>query len=304
MLNERLGSTGWKFDKNRIKILDSRMAWKGGLFPALDSNEGKDVFKAFIEEVKPDLVVIDSLGSFVEEESNRESMKSMFDFLISTGDRYKCAHLLIHHLRKRKNNERNLPLDLSEVIGSSVIIRQSALVIGMEKRNASDSIQQGNHRNEIVVRHLKTWDKPFPSFSFVINSRTDDNGKEYLGLCFNQTPLFGEGKQDRVWSAILNNYSNGTEFQRSYIEHLCEGISSDYIKKLLSEWTNLGRLERFGNNRGTTYRLSAREGGSLPTNSQSSDTTESTPGTTQLPGEENSPRLYPECWDGVDEKKD
>ena len=139
MLNERLESSGWSFDKEKIKVLDSRTAWKGGVYPALDTEKGREVFRRFIETVKPDLVVIDSLGSFAEDESGREAMKSVFDFLLSTGDSYGCAHLLIHHLRKRKNNERSLPLDLSEVIGSSVITRHSALVIGMEKLRHKDS---------------------------------------------------------------------------------------------------------------------------------------------------------------------
>jgi hypothetical protein len=139
MLNERFESSGWGFDRERIKILDFRATWKGGLYPALDTDEGREVFMGFIEVVKPDLVVIDSLGSFAEDESGREAMKSVFGFLFSTGDRYGCAHLLIHHLRKRKNNERSLPLDMSEVIGSSVIMRHSALVIGMEKRRQKDS---------------------------------------------------------------------------------------------------------------------------------------------------------------------
>jgi hypothetical protein len=122
MLNERLESSGWNFNKEKIKILDSRTAWKGGLYPALDTGEGQEVFRRFIGTVNPDLVVTDSLGSFAEDESGREAMKSVFDFLLSTGDKYGCAHLLVHHLRKRKNNERNLPLDMSEVIGSSVIM--------------------------------------------------------------------------------------------------------------------------------------------------------------------------------------
>jgi hypothetical protein len=283
ILNERLESSGWKFDRERVKILDSRTAWKGGMYPALDTDEGREVFRSFIETVKPDLVVIDSLGSFAEDESGREAMKSVFDFLLSTGDRYGCAHLLVHHLRKRKNNERNLPLDMSEVIGSSVITRHSALVIGMEKRWQKDSTAlsaEGNgHANEIIVRPLKTWDKPFPPFSFAIESEEID-GAERLSIRFNLNPSVGDDKQTRVWSVIRENFGDGMEFQKSDIEPLCEGVSPDYIKKLLTEWTGLGRLERLGANRDTRYRLAeplreVREAGS---------SSASEPGTEALPG--------------------
>jgi hypothetical protein len=233
------------------------------------------VFRDFIESVKPDLVVIDSLGSFAEDESGREAMKSVFDFLLSTGDRYGCAHLLVHHLRKRKNNERNLPLDMSEVIGSSVITRHSALVIGMEKRRRKDSAAlpgEGDGRcNEIIVRPLKTWDKPFPPFSFTVESE-DVDGVERLSIQFNLNPPVGDDKQTRVWSVIREDFSDNREFCRGDIESLCPGISPVYIKKLLAEWTCLGRIERLGSNRDTRYRLAASlmEGKSLPASGASS----------------------------------
>jgi hypothetical protein len=289
MLNERLESAGWKFDRDRIKILDSRAAWRGCLYPALDNGEGQEVFRDFIESVKPDLVVIDSLGSFAEDESGREAMKSVFDFLLSTGDRYGCAHLLVHHLRKRKNNERNLPLDMSEVIGSSVITRHSALVIGMERRRRKDFtaplIEGSAHANEIIVRPLKTWYKPFPPFSFAIESEEVD-GVERLSVSFNLNPPQGDDKQTRVWGVIREDFNDNREFCRSDIESLCPGISPVYIKKLLAEWTCLGRIERLGSNRDTRYRLAASlmDGKTLPTSGASSHTKAAEPGVSACGG--------------------
>jgi hypothetical protein len=260
ILNERLESSGWKFDRERVKILDSRTAWKGGMYPALDTDEGREVFRSFIETVKPDLVVTDSLGSFAEDESGREAMKSVFDFLLSTGDRYGCAHLLVHHLRKRKNNERGLPLDMSEVIGSSVITRHSALVIGMEKRRRKDLAaalpEENAHTDEIIVRPLKTWDKPFPPFSFAIEGEEVD-GAERLSIRFNLNPSVGDEKQTRVWGVIREKFGDGAVFSKSDIKSICEAVSPDYIKKLLTEWTGFGRLERLGFNKDTRYRLAA-----------------------------------------------
>jgi hypothetical protein len=288
MLNERLESSGWKFDRERIKILDSRTAWKGGLYPALDTGEGREVFRSFIGTVKPDLVVIDSLGSFAEDESGREAMKSVFDFLLSTGDGYGCAHLLVHHLRKRKNNERSLPLDMSEVIGSSVITRHSALVIGMEKCSKRDPISTDSSRNEIIVRPLKTWDKPFSPFSFTIDNEEAD-GEERLTISFNLSPTIGDDKQTRVWNAIRENFSDGAEFRKSDIGPLCGGISSNYIRKLLTEWTDLNRIERLGSNRDTRYRLAASlMEGELPLTSANPhpvDATDAEPGKEAFPCE-------------------
>jgi hypothetical protein len=127
----------------------------------------------------------------------------------------------------------------------------------MEKRRQKGpnaSTEENGQGGEIIVRSLKTWDKPFPPFSFSIEDEEID-GEDRLTLKFNLNPAIGDDKQNRVWNAIRKNYSDGKEFQRSDIEQLCVGISPDYIKKLLSEWAGLNRLEKSGFNRDTRYRL-------------------------------------------------
>ena len=115
-------------------------------------------------------------------------------------------------------------------------------------------MEENEHGGEIIVRPLKTWDKPFPPFSFTIDSEEFD-GVERLLIKFNLIPVIGNDKQTRVWNAIRTNFSDGREFRKNDIEPLCGGISPSYIKKLLSEWTGLSRVERFGSNRDTRYRL-------------------------------------------------
>ena len=112
-------------------------------------------------------------------------------------------------MRKRKNNERTLPLDMSEVIGSSVITRHSALVIGMEKRRQKDPAAGIVHANEIIVRPLKTWDKPFPPFSFTIESEEIDGYERLAIRVYMNTPA-GDDKQTRVWGVIREKFGDGT----------------------------------------------------------------------------------------------
>jgi hypothetical protein len=78
-----------------------------------------------------------------------------------------------------------------------------------------------------------------------------------LSIRFNLKPPAGDDKQTRVWNVIREKFGDGREFQKNDIEPLCGGISSGYIKKLLTEWTNLNRLERIGFNRDTRYSLAA-----------------------------------------------
>jgi hypothetical protein len=150
----------------------------------------------------------------------------------------------------------------------------------MEKRRQKDSAAQppmdNDHGNEIIVRPLKTWDKPFPPFSFTIDSKEVD-GVERLSIRFNLNPPLGDDKQTRVWNAIREKFGDGREFRKSDIEPLCEGVSPGYIKKLLTEWTTLNRIDRSGSNRDTRYRflVSLMEEEMLPM---------SEPGTETLPG--------------------
>jgi hypothetical protein len=90
-------------------------------------------------------------------------------------------------------------------------------------------------------------------------------------------PAVGDDKQTRVWNVIRRIFGDGRLFCKSDIELHCEGISSGYIKKLLTEWTALNRIERSGSNRDTRYRLVVplQEEKSLPT---------SEPATGALPG--------------------
>jgi hypothetical protein len=144
---------------------------------------------------------------------------------------------------------------MAEVIGSSVITRHSALVIGMEKCSKHDDVPAEN-RNEIIVRPLKTWDKPFPPFAFTIGSK-EVGGVERLSIHFNLNPPIGDDKQTRVWNVIREKFGNGRLFCKSDIELFSKGVSPGYIKKLLTEWVSLNRLERSGSNRDTRYRLAA-----------------------------------------------
>jgi hypothetical protein len=76
-----------------------------------------------------------------------------------------------------------------------------------------------------------------------------------LSIRFNPSPAVGDEKQIRVWGVIREKFGDGAIFSKSDIKSLCEVVSPEYIKKLLTEWTGFGRLERFGFNKDTRYRL-------------------------------------------------
>jgi archaellum biogenesis ATPase FlaH len=252
LLNHRLRLTGWRYDPSRIAVCDGRKMWSHGVNLTLSSDAGRDVFSELITAQGADLVIIDSLGSFVNDESDRSAMGDSLEFLMRVANKTRCALALIHHLRKRRNNERSLPLDASDVLGSSLLIRHAALVLGLEKRAIAGDDESGQH--EVFVHSLKSWDRPIAPFCFRLIAEEGGDG-EKLTMSFNLAPSSGDGKQAVVWAAITKCFGDGAEFTRNDLVRLCDGVSPVHIKKLLARWTEMGRLCREGTNRQTTYRI-------------------------------------------------
>lgn len=283
-MNYRLDRAGWQYDPAKITICDSRRVWQSWGDIDLSTDKGRDALRAMTEEKKPDLVIIDSLGSFIDNESDRKAMKKFMDFLMRLTDQNRCAALLVHHTRKRKNSERNMSLNLDDVFGSNTLGRQVALIVGMERRLPAGNTRLRGSRDEILVRHLKTWDEAFPPFSFTIQ---DEDDGEHMSVSFNLNPPVDEGKRAQVWSVIMGHCGDGSEFQRSNIVRLCDGISEPYIKRLLGDWVKHGRLERGGSNRDTVYRLTThlvrKRDETVSVSRRTFASTESEPGTTEEP---------------------
>ena len=99
----------------------------------LFTDEGRENFKSFIINFMPDLIVIDTLISFIDDEKDAEQIKKVIDSLKSIAVKYNCHVTIVHHSRKRERGEMRNKLDQSDVIGSSVITRLASIVIGVDK---------------------------------------------------------------------------------------------------------------------------------------------------------------------------
>lgn len=100
----------------------------------LNTDDGKILIEKFIEQVQPDLVILDPLSHLLwGDESKPDNMKPFLHTVARLRIKYGVAIIVIHHLRKpqrdpRAKNDRPTAHDLS---GSSLLYREAdSIIIG------------------------------------------------------------------------------------------------------------------------------------------------------------------------------
>lgn len=132
-LNERISKLNKPLNDDYFKYVSRYDADEIDVNLSLCTEDGRNNFESFIKNFMPDLIVIDTLISFIDDEKDAEQIKKVIDFLKSLAVQYNCHVAIVHHSRKRDRGEIRNMLDQSDVIGSSVITRLASIVIGVDK---------------------------------------------------------------------------------------------------------------------------------------------------------------------------
>lgn len=96
--------------------------------------EYREMLRAMTANIKPGMIIIDSLSSVTSKGENAiEDVRTILGFLNELAQSYKCAVVIIHHLRKRGGLQMTTPLDLciDDFRGSSHITAMARSVIGL-----------------------------------------------------------------------------------------------------------------------------------------------------------------------------
>lgn len=102
----------------------------------IDTKEGQAFINTLMDEHMPDVLLIDSLQRSISKEMNDElSMKSLIHYLAVLRDKYKCAVVMIHHNRKKPNDNARKELDLDDMYGSRILSADADFVLGLVKLN-------------------------------------------------------------------------------------------------------------------------------------------------------------------------
>jgi hypothetical protein len=152
--------------KNNFRSLTTEEFEKKGYEYCLDSEEGKRNIELFIKQFRPDILVIDSLCSFMEgDESKSDSVKPILSYLRTLSQKYKIHIMVIHHSRKRTSMERQgRKLDQSDMIGSSLFQRK------VDSLFAVNTLYEDDEKidNKGLVIDVKGWLKYKVKYEYAI----------------------------------------------------------------------------------------------------------------------------------------
>ena len=176
LLNKRLQSTCWAYDKSRIKVYDAVELQRNDIPIMLNSEEGRITTLAIMEHEKPDIIFYDTLISFhTADESKQGEMTTIYTFLL------KLANEFSPNSRRTQD----------DVIGSNVGVRLASRVFIAER--LQDGITDDEGMPTISVHDEKQWDKRIPDFSyqFIVDPATN-----LLDFAIN----WGNTEQSQAWS--------------------------------------------------------------------------------------------------------
>ena len=128
----------WELDDPKRQMLKRNLA----IIPKdrmktmwLDKAEGANMFEIFLDTIKPDFVVLDSLSEILSKSINDDEIAiKVSGFLASQKVKRRMTTLVLHHNRKIPTDEgKTRPLSLSDMYGSQYWGAKADLVLGLQK---------------------------------------------------------------------------------------------------------------------------------------------------------------------------
>lgn len=156
LANER--AQAWRMDTRRLFLMVPRI----GEMIDFSLIEWRDRLIDMVYELRPELVVVDSLSSISSKgENNVEDVREVLGFLNALAVDYGCALLLIHHLRKRGTLAMMDELTIDDFRGSSHIIAMSRSVLGLSViQTGPEPDRNGPRRLEVIKTNLARYPEP------------------------------------------------------------------------------------------------------------------------------------------------
>lgn len=115
-------------DEERLKLEQNLLLAPMGEPLYLDSEQGRKIFCSVVEQLRPDGVFIDSLGSTSSSElSSETTAKTLMDFNDQVRNKYNVFTWLIHHHRKATSDNKK-PNKLSDVYGNQYVVNRATSV--------------------------------------------------------------------------------------------------------------------------------------------------------------------------------
>jgi hypothetical protein len=200
LINER--AARWEMDTKRFYLM---MADQHTPID-LTRHDCRDTLVEMIYQLKPEFVVLDSLGSLNSKGENaKEDVQELLSFLNQVAFEFQIGLSMVHHLRKRN------PLAFADLItqddfrGSGHIVQMCRTVIGISViQTSAERNPNGPRRVEMVSTNLTAYPDPI-GFEF----QPGINGG--ISLIYGDAPeAYREpSERDRCEELILDQLANG-----------------------------------------------------------------------------------------------
>ena len=154
---------------DNFSIVDVKEAEANGFPLMLDNETGQKNIESLIAYLKPDIVFFDSFVSlFAGDEKDSKDVNEAMQFLERIAEQYSIAAVIIHHIRKRLARDQGIPINLDDIIGSSVFSRRSGFMFATAKVDYSPD--GFNSKKIVLVKEVKSWLEPTKAYAFVVKS--------------------------------------------------------------------------------------------------------------------------------------
>ena len=252
LIKERINKLKLKVNDNFLYInrYDSEMA---GLELDLSSEKGRDYIERIIIHRQPDVIIFDTLISYVTNEKDPVEMKIVIDFLRTLANKHNCHILICHHARKRESGERRNKFDQSDLIGSSVINRLASFIIATETADFENDLEDCP-KGKLSLK--KTWFKSIKPIIYKVRDIDADTVQiDY------ETTVEEKRGVNRAVEAITNyvKSENIKNITRKELVSKFSDIPETTIKKALTDMVQLGLFEATGSTKDRIYKTISPE---------------------------------------------
>lgn len=247
LIKERINKLKLKEHDNFLYINRYNAEMKG-IDLDLSSQKGRNNIENIIFHRQPDMIIFDTLISFITDEKDSVEMKIVIDFLRTLANKYNCHILICHHSRKRESGERRNKLDQSDLIGSSVLNRLASVIIATET-NCFDDDLEDCPKGRMSIK--KSWFKGCKPIVYKIKDLNPDT----VQIVY-ETSIEEKRSINRATEAIKDyiKFENVTSFTRKDIVSRFSDIPESAIKKALTGMVGYGMLEATGTTKNRIFK--------------------------------------------------
>ena len=251
LMIRRAAATDWPVNKQNVKIYGMVDAEKKGISLMLDEPDGKKNIERIIKLHKPDIIFIDTLGSFHNSDENKaDEMKPILRWLLTIAEIYNIAVVLMHHSRKMSSKEVGRMLTQDDVIGSSIFNRLVSVIICIQPAKSEDE-----NDKTLLVWSLKSWFQDFMPFTYKLAE--GKNGRTVMLIDLAPNNVAGVNKTKfELWAYIQQHYAPDEWFKSSELLQAVKdllGLSLKQVQRYLSSFVASKKLKQRGQAKTTEY---------------------------------------------------